>query len=129
MVQLYTIMHKHIVGVSKSTKLGAALKLMHLSGVTLVPVLDRGVLVGILKKHEIEEAIKKGADTDTADVAHVVSRNLFFAEETQDIDEAAKIMVKNRLPRLPIVNDKDKMVCVGMVSSTDILKTKKKAER
>ncbi|MDE1856382.1 MAG: CBS domain-containing protein, partial [Candidatus Micrarchaeota archaeon] len=48
-----SFMQTHIVGVSMTTKLGAALKLAERSAVNLLPILHGGRLVGVLTREEI----------------------------------------------------------------------------
>ena len=57
-----TIMHKHIVGVAPTTRLYAAARLLNVSKVPLMPVLENDVLVGIVTRNAIEKALKEEPD-------------------------------------------------------------------
>lgn len=120
-----SFMQTHIVGVSMTTKLGAALKLVERSKVNLLPILHGGRLVGVLTREEIEAAIRKGRDLDSSRVEEIMRGSFNYTQADSDIDDAAKVMVKHRLSRIPVVNNSDDMLCVGVISSTEILKAKK----
>jgi len=121
MPAIATIMHKHIVGVAPTTKLYAAMRLLDTSKVPLLPVLDNNVLVGIVTKGIMAKALREMPD-DTP-ISSIMSKPV-FAAMSDDINDAAEKMIKRRLPRLPVVNNKKEMLCVGIVSSTDIVAVK-----
>lgn len=121
-----SVMQTHIVGVAKSTKLSAALKLMEKSAVSLLPVIYGGKLIGTITKREIEKAQTTGKGMEKASVERIMKDDFSFVSYDLDIDEAAKIMIKRNLPRIPVVNNQDDMLCIGMISSTEILRTKNK---
>jgi CBS domain-containing protein len=121
MPAIATIMHKHIVGVAPTTKLYAAMHLLDTSKVPLLPVLDNNVLVGIVTKSIMAKALREMPD-DTP-ISSIMSKPV-FAAMSDDINDAAEKMIKRRLPRLPVVNNKKEMLCVGIVSSTDIVAVK-----
>ncbi len=123
MASVSTIMSKHIIGVAPSTKLSAALRLMEANHVSLLPVVDRGRLVGLLQSKDINEAHVELSNE--LRVKDAMSYDLVFAEEGQDINDAAKIMIKKKIARLPVVNNKKEMVCVGIVTSTDVVSSKR----
>ncbi|MGC8587140.1 MAG: CBS domain-containing protein [Candidatus Micrarchaeia archaeon] len=116
-----TIMHKHIVGVAPTTRLYAAARLLNVSKVPLMPVLENDVLVGIVTRNAIEKALKE--EPDDTQISKIMSRPVFVAM-SDDINDASEKMIKRRLPRLPVVNNKIEMLCVGVVSSTDIVAVK-----
>lgn len=121
-----TIMQTHIVGVAKSTKLSSALKLIESSAVSTLPVIYGGKLIGTISKKEIEKESQK-ADLQKIPVEKIMKDKFDFAVFSMEIDEVAKIMVKKNIARMPVVNNMQDMLCVGMISSTEILhhKTRK----
>jgi CBS domain-containing protein len=119
-------MQSHIVGVTRSTKLDAAIKLMERSSVSLLPVMHCGKLVGTVTMEEIKKALDLGLDRDHTNIDRIMSRKPQFVEADMEIDEAARVMIKNRIARLPVVNNRRDMVCVGIISSTEVLKNRNK---
>ncbi|MDE1762511.1 MAG: CBS domain-containing protein [Candidatus Micrarchaeota archaeon] len=126
MLYVSSVMQTHIVGVAKSTKLQAAMRLMERSAVPLLPVLYGGTLIGTLTREEIEKAIKMGRDVETTPVERIMRKNFSYVEAESELDEAAKVLVKKHLARVPVVNNSEDMLCVGMLSSTEILNAKNK---
>ncbi len=118
MVKVKDLMSRHIVGVSKTTTVESARKLMKSMHVELMPVISEGRLCGIVIDSDI--AYCEGNEA----VGHIM-RKPQFAEADSDSTEAAKKMVENAFPRLPVVDSRRNMHCIGIVSSTDIVKSSK----
>ncbi len=121
MASVATIMHKHIVGVAVGTQLKTALRLMKLNRVYLVPVLKEGKLVGILTSKVAEEKLASGND---ATAGQAMEAPFAFVPEDAGIEEAAMMLVSNKITRLPVVNNRREMKCVGIVTSTDLVAVK-----
>ncbi|MEM3554337.1 MAG: CBS domain-containing protein [Candidatus Micrarchaeaceae archaeon] len=122
MPSVATIMHKHIVGVAPETKLYTALRLTKNSAVAVLPVLKNGRLVGILTKKDIENALANGISDDTA--VGTMMKKPIFVELSSSIEEAAKMMIRYRITRLPVVDNKKDMICSGVVSTSDVVAAK-----
>ncbi|MDE1762201.1 MAG: CBS domain-containing protein [Candidatus Micrarchaeota archaeon] len=121
-----SVMQSLIVGVAKSTKLGSALKLMDRSAVSLVPVVYGGKLIGTITRHELAKAIASGSNPDTTPVERVMREDFQFVEAKAGVDDAARIMIRHHLARIPVVNNLSDMLCIGIVSATEVLKAKNK---
>ncbi len=118
MARIRDLMDKHIVAVSKTTSVGLAMKLMRQAHVSVLPVLDDQKLLGVLTMNEMEHysEIKRVGE---------VNLRMLFAEADDTAETAAKTMVIHKLNRLPVVNNKEDMKCIGIVSSTEIAKSYK----
>ncbi len=124
MEKVYDIMKKHIVAVSEDTSMSAAIKLMETSRVPLLPVLRKGRIVGILTK----ECIKRQQANEQLKVSDCMKTDgIYFVEASDSVDDAARAMMQSNLPRLAVVNNKVDMECIGIVTATDVLKSKNKA--
>ena len=121
MVIARDIMHRHVVGVSLTTTVAAARSLAVSSAVSLMPVIEDNRLIGIILLHDL---IDMNADSSIAHAA----RQPIFTKEHEGVDKASKIMVKNNVERLPVVKDDLSMICVGMITSTDIVRSLKNAD-
>ena len=119
MLKVKDIMQKHFVGVSKTTAVASAIKLCSSAKVDLMPVLDGETLCGIV----ISADLKNHAESDQ--VGHMM-RNPVFVDADSSLDGATKVMIEHGIGRVPVVADKLTMVCVGMLSSTDIVRAVKK---
>ncbi|MDE1825738.1 MAG: CBS domain-containing protein [Candidatus Micrarchaeota archaeon] len=124
MVDVGSVMQTHMVAVARSAKLDAVLKLMERSGVRIVPIIYGGRLIGAISKGDIQRAVQKGRDPAATQIDRIMPHNLYFIEAGSSIEDAAKIMIRHRLARLPVVNNLEDMLCVGVISSTEILRAK-----
>lgn len=83
-----------------------------------LPVGDNDRLVGMITDRDIVvRAIAKGKALDTQ-VADVMSREMLYCFDTDDIDAVARNMGKSQVRRLPVL-DRDKRL-VGIVSLGDL---------
>ena len=126
MVEVGSVMQTHIVAVARSAKLDAVLKLMERSGVKIVPIIYGGRLIGAISKGDVQRAVQKGSNPSTTQIDKIMPHNLYFTEAGSSIEDAARIMIRHRLARLPVVNNLQDMLCIGIISSTEILKAKSK---
>ncbi|MCL4365148.1 CBS domain-containing protein [Candidatus Marsarchaeota archaeon] len=115
------IMHRHVVGVSPTTIAAAARSLAESSEVSLMPVIENNRLTGIILSHDLV-----GMEADSYIATSV--RQPIFAKEQDDVVEVSKIMVRNNVERLPVVKDGLSMICVGIITSTDIVRSLKNAD-
>ncbi|MGC8710525.1 MAG: CBS domain-containing protein [Candidatus Micrarchaeia archaeon] len=121
MPNVSTIMHKHIVGVAETTSISYAAKLINVNKVPSLPVLRDGRIVGILSEEAVDKFFKKhGNNEQDIKVGSIMDETFYFVEMNDDIADAARVMVSRKITRLPVVNNKKEMLCVGMITSTDI---------
>lgn len=111
MPNISTIMHRHVVAIAKSASLETAIKLMKRNRISLLPVVDGEVLIGILE----EESVPSGKGS-----VEEKMKEPFFVLEDDDIDQASKIMLDKHVTRVPVVNNKKEMKLIGIVTSTDV---------
>lgn len=95
--------------------------------VGMLPVGDGIKLKGTLTDRDITvRVIAEGADPKTLRVSDVMTPEVIYAYEDQDVEEAAKIMEDKQIRRLIILNrDKD---MVGIVALADIANRAKDPE-
>lgn len=83
-----------------------------------LPVGENDRLVGMITDRDIVvRAVAKGKSLDTR-VADVMSKEVLYCFDTDDIDAVARNMGKSQVRRLPVVN-RDKRL-VGVVSLGDL---------
>lgn len=84
-----------------------------------MPVFDGERLVGILTDRDIvTRAVAGGCDPKTTLVGDVMSRATHCCFEDQDIKDAAQIMERSRIRRLPVLDRKEQLV--GILSLGDL---------
>jgi CBS domain-containing protein len=118
-MDLREIMTRNVEVVSSGASLrDAAIKMRDLD-VGLIPVCDGDRLRGVLTDRDITtRATADGRDPAKTKVADVMSSDLAYCLEDQEVEEAVSLMEARQIRRLPIV-DKDKRL-VGIVSLADI---------
>lgn len=96
-----------------------AAKIMRDDDVGFLPVGDDGKLLGTLTDRDITvRGVAAAADMRTISVREVMSPELVYCLEDQDVGEAATLMADHQVRRLPVVN-RDKHL-VGIISLGDI---------
>jgi CBS domain-containing protein len=84
-----------------------------------LPVCDNDRLAGVLTDRDITvRCVASGKDPRTTRVRDVMTPEIVYAFEDQDVAEAARIMKDKQIRRLPILN-RDKRL-VGIVSLGDV---------
>jgi CBS domain-containing protein len=83
-----------------------------------LPVSDNDRLVGMITDRDIViRGLAKGKSADTK-VAEIMSKEVLYCFDTDEVEDAARNMGKARVRRLPVLN-KDKQM-VGIVSLGDL---------
>jgi acetoin utilization protein AcuB len=110
---VYERMSRHPLIVSSDTPVDAALKRMREEKVRRFPVVeDESKVVGIV--YELHYLLSR------ITVEQVMTRNVITVEETDPLEEAARIMVDNKVGGLPVLREGK---LVGIITETDIFKT------
>src|ERR687892_1489357 len=96
----------------------AALRMQQLDVGTL-PIRDGDRLVGMLTDRDITvRATAQGRDPTKTQVHEVMTPEVVYCFEDQEVSEAAKLMQEKQIRRLPILNQEKRLV--GIVSLGDV---------
>lgn len=95
-----------------------AAKVLLRYGHTGLPVVQDGVLTGIISRRDVEKAHHHGLGH--APVKGFMSRKVVSVNNATPISEIQNLMIENDIGRLPVVENGK---IVGIVSRTDVLKT------
>ena len=124
------IMQKKLHVVSPDDRVIHARRIMIDENVARLPVLHLGKLVGIISDTEITFALanlkksfplgKQKHQLDELLIREDMKSPVFWTEPNMDASQAAKIMLKNNIGALPILQENK---LVGIVTRTDLLKT------
>ena len=107
----------HCIG-PEATLMEAADDMKNLD-VGMLPVCKDDELIGAVTDRDIAvRGIADGCDPKTTLVRDVMSRVVAYCFEDQDVKEAAEIMEKNRIRRLPVLDRRQQVV--GIVSLGDM---------
>jgi CBS domain-containing protein len=118
-MELREIMTRNPEVVSRQTSLQEAAAKMKTLDVGLMPVCDGDRLTGLLTDRDITiRATADGRDPKKTRVSDVMSTDVAYCFEDQDVAEAVSLMEARQIRRLPILS-KDKRL-IGVVSLGDI---------
>ena len=128
---VYERMSRHPLTVKPNTAVDAALKRMREEKIRRFPVVDNdGKLVGIVSDKDLLYAAPSPATSlsiyelhylySRITVEQVMSREVITVEESDPLEEAARIMVDNKVGGLPVMREGK---LVGIITETDIFKT------
>jgi CBS domain-containing protein len=96
-----------------------AAKMMKQCDIGMLPVCDGQRLMGTLTDRDLTvRAIAEGCDPVSTKVKDVMTANVFWCYDDQDIEAAAQLMEEKQIRRLPIVNRQKRLV--GIVSLGDL---------
>jgi CBS domain-containing protein len=118
-MQIKDIMTADVEAVRPDTPLADAAQRMRDIDVGLMPVFDGKQLLGMLTDRDITiRAVAQGRDPRTTPVGDVMTPDLIFCYDDQDVSEAAQLMQQKQIRRL-LVLDRT-MHLVGIVSLGDL---------
>jgi len=117
MQQLKDLMSRDVKVISPDMTIRDAAKKMRDGDFGMLPVGEDDRMIGTISDRDIAiRAVAEGKDTGTK-VRDVMSEGIAWAFEDDSVEEAAKIMSKRQVRRLPVV-DRDKRL-VGIVALGD----------
>jgi CBS domain-containing protein len=96
-----------------------AAKLMRDEDAGLIPVVEGQKLIATITDRDIAlRVVAEGKDASSTNVRDVASTRLVTVDPDQDLDEALRLMAKNQVRRLPVVEEDGKLV--GIVAQADV---------
>lgn len=118
-MKLKDVMTKQVEVIKSEANLQeAALKMKDLD-VGSLPVCDGDRVVGIVTDRDIAiRAVAEGLDPKNTSIKRVMSVDLDYSYEDDDVQEAARLMEQKQIRRLPVMSPDKKLV--GIVALGDI---------
>jgi osmotically-inducible protein OsmY len=87
--------------------------------VGVLPVCEGGRVIGMVTDRDIViRAVASGREPTRTKVCEILSTGVVVAHEDQDVEEAARLMQRHQIRRVPVVRDGRKLV--GIVSLGDL---------
>jgi acetoin utilization protein AcuB len=122
------IMQTRLLTVTPKTTLPEAIKLVSQRRIRHLPVVEDGDLVGIVSDRDLKRAMASPATSltthellyllDRLTVGEIMTRTLITIGPMFPIEDAARLMVQERIGALPVT---DGRALVGIVTETDVL--------
>jgi CBS domain-containing protein len=112
-------MHAGCEWVSPDTRVTEIAKQMRKSDIGAVPVGENDKLVGMVTDRDICcKGVANGHDIDALTARDVMTVGIAWCRDTDDVEDAAEMMERRRIRRLPVIDKNKRMV--GMLSLGDI---------
>lgn len=113
-MKIKEIMNK-AVAVDHNITLKQAAKIMSNKNIGCLIAVKGTKILGILTERDIMKNISNSNER----IASIMAKKVITIDKEDDIDEAALLMTKNKIRRLPVVDENKKLI--GIVTSTDLL--------
>ncbi|MDH5747918.1 MAG: CBS domain-containing protein [Rhodospirillales bacterium] len=113
------VMTPHAEWVNPEATLVELAKTMRDENIGCLPIGENDRLIGMVTDRDIAiRGIAEGGDPKTITARDVMTKNIKWCYENDDIDDAAHLMEDNKIRRLPVLN-KDKRL-VGLLALGDL---------
>ncbi|BAU47953.1 inosine-5-monophosphate dehydrogenase [Sulfurifustis variabilis] len=113
------VMSGNIKMIPSNTSVQAAAELMRQMDVGILPVAEEGRLVGTLTDRDIAvRAVAQGADPKATPTREIMSRDVVSCYDDQDAREVARVMERNKVRRVVVVNRDNE--AIGLISVDDL---------
>jgi CBS domain-containing protein len=110
-MQLKEFVNSRVETVQSGDTLQRAAEKMRKLDVGSLPVCDDGQLVGMITDRDITiRAIAKGSDPAAATVSEVMTAEVLWCFENEEVEEAARIMQENQVRRILVLNEAKELV-------------------
>jgi IMP dehydrogenase len=117
-MKVVELMNKNVVTCHPSEMLSTIINKFELFGITGMPVVEKGKIVGIVSQSDILQKLKDGSVAGMV-VKDVMVEDVITAAPAESVVAVAKLMIENKINRVPIV-ESDRVV--GIVTRGDIIK-------
>lgn len=120
------VMHKGVTWVAPTELLSKVARRMRKEDIGAIPVGEMDRLVGMVTDRDICcRGLGNGRDARKLTVRQVMSKPIVYCRADQDVEAAVRIMKKAKVRRLPVINEKKRMI--GMLGLGDISAKAKRA--
>jgi len=112
-------MHKGVEWVDPETTVPELARTMRKHDIGALPVGENDRLIGMVTDRDIVcRGFANGKHVDALTAREVMSKGIVFCRDDEELDDAMHIMEQKQIRRLPVINDKKRMV--GILSLGDI---------
>jgi CBS domain-containing protein len=112
------VMVGDMVTVPPSATILEAAQKMREGNVGILPVVENGVLRGVLTDRDIVvRGVARGADATTTRVSDCATRELACAQPDWDIEDAMRVMAECQIGRLPVTDGQSRLIGIVTLSS------------
>ena len=114
-------MVKDVIKVGSNTLVDDAVKVMNKNNIGCLIVADGGETRGIVTQRDLlEKVLEKAKDPRKLMVSDIMTKNLIVGSPHMEIHEAANLMFKKKIKKLPMVENGK---LVGLLTLTNVART------
>ena len=119
-MSLKDVIVEEVITVKPDTKVKDAVKLMNENEIGCLVVKKNGKPIGIITERDIlKKIVCQSKNPEQVRVLEVMSEPLVVGKVDMDLEEAARLMLKRNVKKLPIVEGEK---LVGLITLTDIVR-------
>lgn len=112
------VMVRDVVTVDASAPLREAAERMREANVGVLPVLEWGQVRGVITDRDlVVRGLARGVDAATTRVAECMTGPVVRAQPDWDVDEARQVMAERRIGRLPVVDERNRLLGIVTLGS------------
>lgn len=112
------VMVEDVITIDPDATVKKAVSLMNENEIGCLIVVKQGKAVGIVTERDmLSRVLSLGRDPERTRVVEVMSAPLVVAEPKMELEEAARLMFKMKVKKLPVVSDSQ---LVGLITLTDV---------
>jgi CBS domain-containing protein len=118
-MQVKEAMHAGVEWVEPDTSISTVAKKMRDLDIGAIPVCERDHLVGMITDRDITcRAVANKADLSKLTAGDVMTKDVIYCRDTEDLQDAIHIMEDKQIRRMPAIDEDKRMV--GMLSLGDV---------
>ncbi len=119
-IRVKEVMSTEVITVTPGDSLRSVLELIISTGHMGFPVVENSRVVGIITQSDILRV--KLSELDRTLVKDVMTKNIIYVLPNDSLDSALKKLLRYGVGRLPVVESKETMKLVGIITKKDIIK-------
>jgi CBS domain-containing protein len=117
--QIREVMTRNPCAIDADRPVTYAAKMMREENVGFAPVVEGDRVIGALTDRDIAlKVVAEGRDPQTTTARDIASTGLVTVDPEQDLDEALRLMARNQVRRLPVVEEDGRLV--GVIAQKDV---------
>jgi CBS domain-containing protein len=118
-MQVQEIMQRQVSFAEPGMTIRDAARRMRADNIGALLVSESGRLLGMVTDRDIvTRAVAEEGGTGATNVRDVMSPGVCYCFESDDLDQAAKVMARHQVRRLPVINDEQQLV--GVIALADL---------
>jgi CBS domain-containing protein len=105
--------------IEASTSVAEAARIMKSEDVGSIPIVEGDRLVGMVTDRDIVvRAVAESRDSQSTTAGDIASRELVTVDADQSLDDAARLMARHQVRRVPVVEEDGRLV--GILAQGDV---------